>query len=146
MIKKDVSKERGQQKRSGMFDKNKQLKIINGFQFGHALGKGKFGMVYLARHKETGFIAAIKRIQKAKIKEYNMAGQFAKEVRLHSSLDHPKIVRFYGFFEEKKEVYMVLEYLNGGTLFDLLNRVGLLCIKETVDFLKDVIMAVEYLH
>jgi aurora kinase len=75
-----------------------------------------------------------------------MAGQFAKEVRLHSSLDHPKIVRFYGFFEEKKEVYMVLEYLNGGTLFDLLNRVGILSIKETVDFLKDVIMAVEYLH
>ena len=75
-----------------------------------------------------------------------MTGQFAKEVRLHNSLDHPKIVKFYGFFEEKNEVYMVLEYLNGGTLFDLLNRLGILSIKETVDFLRDVIMAVEYLH
>lgn len=75
-----------------------------------------------------------------------MTGQFAKEVRLHNSLDHPKIVKFYGFFEEKNEVYTVLEYLNGGTLFDLLNRVGILSIKETVDFLRDVIMAVEYLH
>ena len=75
-----------------------------------------------------------------------MVGQFSKEIRLHSSLDHSNIVKFYGFFEEKNEVYMVLEYLNGGTLFDLLNRVGFLSIKETVDFLRDVIMAVEYMH
>jgi aurora kinase, other len=32
------------------------------------LGKGKFGMVYLARHRDTGFISAIKKIEKSKIK------------------------------------------------------------------------------
>jgi serine/threonine protein kinase len=36
--------------------------------------------------------------------------------------------------------------MNGGTLFDLLNKVGILGIKETVDFLRDVILAVGYLH
>lgn len=36
-------------------------------------------------------------------------------------LDHPNIVKFYGFFEEKDNICLVLEYLNGGTLFDYMN-------------------------
>jgi serine/threonine protein kinase len=39
----------------------KKSKIINSFEIGNLLGKGKFGEVYLARHHETGFIAAIKK-------------------------------------------------------------------------------------
>lgn len=42
-------------------------KIINGFQFGKTLGKGKFGQVFMARHHDTGFIAAIKKIEKKKV-------------------------------------------------------------------------------
>ena len=42
-------------------------KIINGFQFGKTLGKGKFGEVFMARHYDTGFIAAIKKIEKKKV-------------------------------------------------------------------------------
>ena len=50
-----------------------------------------------------------------------MVDQFAEEIRLHSSLDHPNIVKFYGVFEEKNYIYLVMEYMNGGTLFDYLN-------------------------
>lgn len=44
-----------------------------------------------------------------------------QEIRLHSSLDHPNIVKFYGVFEEGDSIYLVMELLNGGTLFDYLN-------------------------
>lgn len=50
-----------------------------------------------------------------------MVDQFCTEIRLHSALDHPNIVRFYGCFEEKQDFYLVIEYMNGGTLFDYLN-------------------------
>jgi aurora kinase len=123
-----------------------QAKVLYGFEFGKVLGKGKFGLVYLARHIETGFIAAIKKIEKSKIKEFNMINQFTKEIKLHNSLDHPKIIKFYGFFEEKVDMYLVLEYMNGGTLFDHLNKVGFMNIKEAVDVLRDVILAITYLH
>jgi serine/threonine protein kinase len=63
------------------------------------LGKGKFGEVYLSRHHETGFIAAIKKTEKQKLKEFKMVDQYTKEIRLHSCLDHPNIVKFYGVFE-----------------------------------------------
>jgi len=62
------------------------------------LGKGKFGEVYLARHIETGFAVAIKKVNKAKLLEFNMVHQFIKEIKLHNSFDHPKIIKFYGFF------------------------------------------------
>ena len=50
-----------------------------------------------------------------------MLDQFVKEIRLHSCLDHPNIVKFFGVFEEGNNIYLVMEYLNGGTLFDCLN-------------------------
>jgi aurora kinase len=46
----------------------KSNRVLNGFEFGKILGKGKFGLVQLARHNESGFIVAIKKIEKAKIK------------------------------------------------------------------------------
>jgi serine/threonine protein kinase len=61
-------------------------------------------------------------------------------------MNHPNIVKFYGVFEEQDSFYMVLEYMNGGTLFDYLNIVGTMKIKETVEFLKDIIEALSYMH
>ena len=72
--------------------------MINGFEISRQLGKGKFGEVYLARHADTGFIVALKKIIKSKLKEYKMVEQFKREIRLHSALDHPNIVKFYGYF------------------------------------------------
>lgn len=72
--------------------------IVNGFQIGRMLGKGKFGKVFLSMHIETGFMLAIKQVSKAKLVEYNIVEQFIKEIKLHNALDHPKIVKFFGFF------------------------------------------------
>lgn len=104
--------------------------------YGQLLGKGKFGEVHLGRHLETGFIVAIKRVSKAKLIEYNMVERFIQEIKLHSSMDHPNIVRLYTFFEEKDYICLVMEYLNGGTLFDYLNEVGSLSQKEAIPFLR----------
>ena len=52
--------------------------IINGFEIYKQLGKGKFGEVYLARHIETGFIVALKKIIKTKVIEYKMIEQFKR--------------------------------------------------------------------
>jgi serine/threonine protein kinase len=76
---------------------------------------------------------------KNKLIEYNIIEQFIREIKLHNSMNHPNIVRFYGFFEEKDSLFMILEYMNGGTMFEYLNSVGSLKIKEVVVFLRDVI-------
>jgi serine/threonine protein kinase len=80
------------------------------------------------------------------VREFKMVEQFSKEIRLHSCLDHPNIVRFFGVFEEGGDVFLVMEYLNGGTLFDLLNEVSCLGVREAAEYLKDVIEALSYMH
>lgn len=75
-----------------------------------------------------------------------MMDQFVKEIRLHSCLDHPNIVKFFGVFDEGNNIYLVMEYLNGGTLFDCLNEVSCLGVKETVEYVKDIIEALTYMH
>lgn len=42
-------------------------KVVNGFEIGATLGKGKFGEVFKSRHKEIGFIAALKKVVKSKV-------------------------------------------------------------------------------
>lgn len=75
-----------------------------------------------------------------------MVDQFTKEIRLHSSLDHPNIVKFYGVFEEKDFIYLVMEYMNAGTLFDYLNEVPALPPRTAAEYLKDIIEALSYMH
>lgn len=58
-----------------------------------------------------------------------MINQLSNEIRLHSCLDHPNIVRFFGCFQEKDEIFLALEYMNGGTLFDYLNEVNYLSVR-----------------
>ena len=83
-------------------------RVSNGFLLGKMLGRGKFGEVYLAEHIETGFIVAIKRVPKQKIVDNQMVERFIGEIKLHMMLDHPNIVKFYGFFEEKEYICLVL--------------------------------------
>lgn len=96
-------------------------RISGGFLFGRLLGKGKFGEVYLAQHLKTRFVVAIKRVPKKNIIEGNMLDRFIGQIKLHMMLDHPNIVKCYGFFQEKDNICLILEYLSGGTLFDALN-------------------------
>ena len=75
-----------------------------------------------------------------------MIQQFTHEIKLHSSLDHPNIVKFYGFYEKDKHINLVMEYMNGGTLFEYMNKIRKISLKEAVSFLVDIIDAVTYLH
>lgn len=56
----------------------KRSQLIQGFEFGKVLGRGKFGEVYLARHVQTGFVVAIKKLNKSKLKEFKMVDQLIK--------------------------------------------------------------------
>jgi len=49
-------------------------------------------------------------------------------------------------FEEKEDIYLVMEYMNGGTLFDYLNEVPCLPVRVAVEYLKDIIEALNYMH
>lgn len=87
------------------------------FDIGRALGKGKFGNVYLAREKKSKFIVALKVLFKSQIQKANVEHQLKREIEIQSHLRHRNILRMYGYFHDDSRVYMILEFAPNGELF-----------------------------
>ncbi|VVC36642.1 Protein kinase domain,Protein kinase-like domain,Serine/threonine-protein kinase, active [Cinara cedri] len=83
---------------------------LENFDIGKALGKGKFGNVYLAREKSSGYIVALKVLFKTQILKANVEHQLKREIEIQTHLRHPHIVRMFGYFHDDVRVYMILEY------------------------------------
>ncbi|CAF1333665.1 unnamed protein product [Adineta steineri] len=100
-----------------------RLFTIDDFEFGRPLGKGAFGIVYLARLKKTKFICALKMLHKSKINEYSMAEQVKIETESGFKLNHPLILTMYDVFHDEKRFYFMLEYAPHGQLYRFLQKV-----------------------
>lgn len=93
---------------------------INDFEIGRALGRGKFGNVYLAREKKSKTIIALKVLFKSMLAKIDIVHQVKREVEIQSHLRHPNILRMYGYFHCEKRVYLMLEYAHHGEMYKVL--------------------------
>lgn len=87
---------------------------LEDFDIGKALGKGKFGCVYLAREKRSKFIVALKVLFKSTILSNDIVHQVRREVEIQTRLRHNNILRMYGYFHDEERVYIILEYAPRG--------------------------------
>jgi aurora kinase len=81
---------------------------INQFRLGKKLGSGRFGNVYLAEEKSTRTIWALKVMNKQKIRDADMVDQVFWEIKLQIYMNHPNILKLYGFFDDAKNIYLIL--------------------------------------
>jgi len=72
----------------------------------------------LAIHKNTSGVFAIKKVKKQTIIANELVEQFALEVKLQTYLTHPFIVKIYGILDDEEHIYLIMEYLPQGTLFN----------------------------
>ncbi|HEU4323961.1 MAG TPA: protein kinase [Roseiflexaceae bacterium] len=89
------------------------------------LGSGGFGAVYLARDTRLGRRVALKEMNAARLSDIDqqMAAQlFEREARMLAQLDHPGLTKIWDYFQEDGRVFLVMEYVPGQTLRDLLLR------------------------
>ena len=91
--------------------------ILESFEVGKPLGRGKFGNVYMAREKASGAIVALKVIFKKQVDRHGVLAQLRDEVEIQTRLRHPGVLRMHGYFHDEKRVYLVLELAPGGELF-----------------------------
>lgn len=95
----------------------KRVWSLDNFDIGRALGRGKFGNVYLAREKETAFVVALKVLFKKQIQSLGVEHQVRREIEIQAHLRHAHILRLYGYFHDETRIYMILEYAPRGTLY-----------------------------
>ena len=93
---------------------------LDDFEIGKKLGKGKFGKVYCVKDKKTGFVCALKVMEKKELIGYKIEKQFRREVEIQSNLRHENVLRLYGYFHDDQRVYLILEYVIGGELYKML--------------------------
>jgi serine/threonine protein kinase len=83
------------------------------------LGHGAFGKVFKSHNKYNPEIeVAIKVMNKIKLKDH--LAVILEEVNILTNLDHPNIVNYYETYVDEKYVYLVMEYIGGGELLDLI--------------------------
>ncbi|WZZ37225.1 hypothetical protein YC2023_020626 [Brassica napus] len=119
---------------------------IEDFEIIKPISRGAFGRVFLARKRATGDLFAIKVLKKADMIRKNAVESILAERNILISIRNPFVVRFFYSFTCRENLYLVMEYLNGGDLFSLLRNLG--CLDEDMAriYIAEVVLALEYLH
>ncbi|KAL2665659.1 hypothetical protein AAZV13_02G235900 [Glycine max] len=91
---------------------------VGKYEVGRTIGEGTFAKVKFARNSETGEPVALKILDKEKVLKHKMAEQIRREVATMKLIKHPNVVRLYEVMGSKTKIYIVLEFVTGGELFD----------------------------
>ncbi|XP_063678326.1 serine/threonine kinase SAD-1-like isoform X2 [Bolinopsis microptera] len=118
---------------------------VGPYKIGKTLGQGQTGIVKLGVHCKTREKAAIKIINKQKLKT-SVLQKVEREIAIMRLIEHPHILGLYDVYESSRYLYLVLEHVSGGELFDYLVKKGRLSPKEACHFFRQIISAVDFCH
>ncbi|KAI0562286.1 Protein kinase [Gracilaria domingensis] len=110
------------------------------------IGRGHFSQVYQASDRSTGDKFAVKVINKDKNDMEKSKKFIRREVKVLSITDHPNLVRAVDFFSHRGKPHIVLEYVEGGSLRELIRKKKRLSESEARPILRGILSAVSYLH
>ncbi|KJE92030.1 STE/STE11 protein kinase [Capsaspora owczarzaki ATCC 30864] len=114
------------------------------WQRGDLLGQGAFGKVYRGL-LPTGEFVAVKQVELDQ-EHLGEIRALEKEVRLLSALSHPNIVRYITTQTDQANLYILLEYVPGGSIASLLSKFGLLNVEVVSNYTRQILAGLVYLH
>ena len=112
------------------------------------LGKGTYGTVLLVKQAATGKLYAQKQFRKASLTVRKQLVEQTKTERsiLESINRHPFVVKLYYAFQDHEKLYLILEYAQGGELFEHLRLQGMFQEDTAAFYLAELVLALEHLH
>ncbi|CAL9213370.1 unnamed protein product [Arabidopsis halleri] len=119
---------------------------VGNYEMGRTLGEGSFAKVKYARNTVTGDQAAIKILDREKVFRHKMVEQLKREISTMKLIKHPNVVEIIEVMASKTKIYIVLELVNGGELFDKIAQQGRLKEDEARRYFQQLINAVDYCH
>ncbi len=118
---------------------------IGGHEVLEELGRGGMGVVYKVLEPRAGEVRALKCIQSDGRDDPLRVQRFEREIRLHSSLHHPGIVRIFGWGREGDVLYLVMEFVDGTPLGRVVDR-GEVTVKRALEIARGIASALEHAH
>uniref|UniRef100_A0A1J3GUW7 non-specific serine/threonine protein kinase n=1 Tax=Noccaea caerulescens TaxID=107243 RepID=A0A1J3GUW7_NOCCA len=119
---------------------------VGKYELGRTLGEGNSAKVKFATDTVSGQSFAVKIIDKTSITRLNISFQIKREIRTLKVLKHPNIVRLHEVLASKTKIYMVLECVTGGDLFDRIVSKGKLSETEGRKMFQQLIDGISYCH
>ena len=109
------------------------------------IGSGANGSVHKAIDRTSGHIVAIKQIPKEHLPQ-EQHDLISNEKRVLSGLRHPNVIGFRDFVEKQKSLNLVLEYMEGGSISQIIEKLGPLDEDFSKIIIKQMLLGLQYLH
>jgi Tol biopolymer transport system component/tRNA A-37 threonylcarbamoyl transferase component Bud32 len=118
---------------------------LSHFEILEKIGEGGMGVVYRARDTQLGRVVAVKVLPTEKVADPERRKRFVQEARSASALNHPNIITIYEIFQTNGTDYIVMEFVSGKTLDQLITHRGLR-IPETLKYAVQITDALAKAH
>jgi serine/threonine protein kinase len=110
------------------------------------IGRGGMGSVFLCEHKFMRRRAAVKVLPAAKASDPSALERFYREARAVAALDHPNIVRAYDIDVEADLHFLVMEYVDGASLIDIVRKVGPISPVRVAHYVSQAALGLQHAH
>eukprot|EP00039_Didymoeca_costata_P032933 m.39939 g.39939 ORF g.39939 m.39939 type:complete len:510 (-) comp9611_c0_seq1:1400-2929(-) len=122
------------------------VKKIGQYGLTDKLGTGSFGEVFKAEHQITGHKVAVKIVNREKVRHLEMETKIKREIQILKLFRHPHIIKLFQVITSPTDIFMMMEYVSGGELFDYILERGKLVEPEARKLFQQIISGVEYCH
>lgn len=125
----------------------KRTVLSDRFLIGEELGRGAYGQVFKGMDAQTGDVVAIKQIPLGGVSQENLASVMG-EIDLLKTLNHKNIVKYIGSFKTRAHLYIILEYMENGSLASVIkpSRFGAFPEPLAAVYTAQVLRGLAYLH
>ncbi|CAL1395565.1 unnamed protein product [Linum trigynum] len=122
------------------------VRKVGKYEVGRTIGEGTFAKVKFAQNTETGESVAMKVLDRSTIIKHKMVDQIKREISIMKLVRHPNVVRLHEVLASRTKIYIILEFITGGELFDKIVHHGRLSEAEARRYFQQLIDGVDYCH
>lgn len=122
------------------------MRKVGKYEVGRTIGEGTFAKVKFAQNTETGESVAMKVLDRNTIIKHKMVDQIKREISIMKLVRHPYVVRLHEVLASRTKIYIILEFITGGELFDKIVRHGRLSEVESRRYFQQLIDGVDFCH
>lgn len=143
------------QNRKALIEKIKSYRALTGrtiettlefYHLSRRIGEGSYGKVYLGYSVLSGRPVAMKCYDKSKIRAKSTTDRILQEVDILNSLDHESVIKMLEIFENKKFIFMVLEYVDCGDLLSWMKNHGKFSEEQFLPILQQILESLAHIH
>ena len=146
IIKKNENKDSKNQKTPEKAEKIEYSKMIGNYILFDQIGMGTFSKVTRAVHILTEQVVAVKILEKEKIEDDIDVERIVREIEILKSINHPNIAQMFESYSTVHNIYLMMEYVEGGDLFDYINSNVYLSEQKACYIFRQLIGVIEYLN